>query len=122
MVVGPAEVHPQQHLGPVSCLRSAGAGADREERAPLVVLAREQERRPLAAEVGLEGGCLLIQLNGELGVARLLDELENGEEVVSAGFEAPPQLDLGSEPAGLAEDLLGGPLVVPEAGLRCQRL
>ncbi len=73
-------------------------------------------------EVGLEGGRLAVQLGGQLGIARLVDELEDREEVVGAGFEAPPQLDLGPQAACLAEDLLGRPLVVPEAGFGCPRL
>ena len=37
---------------------------------------------------------VLEQFRRQLGVARLLDELEGGEEVVRAGLEGPPQLDL----------------------------
>ena len=54
MALGPAQVHPQEHLGPVGRLGAAGAGADRQDRGALVVLAGEQERGPLAVEVGLE--------------------------------------------------------------------
>jgi hypothetical protein len=88
----------------------------------VVVLAREQERRSLAPEVGLEGGRLLVQLGSQFGIAGLLDELEDGEEVVRPRFQAAPELDLGSQAAGLAEDLLRAALVVPESGLCCQRL
>ena len=56
----------------------------------MVVLAREEERRSLAAEVGLEGGRLLVQLGGQFGITGLVDELEDREEVVGAAFEAPP--------------------------------
>src|SRR6185369_5860356 len=87
----------------------------------LVVLAGEQERRPLATEVRLEGRDLAIELGGQLGVAGFLDELERREDV-GAGLEAPPQVDLRAEAVGLAEDLLGGALVVPEPGLAGQRL
>jgi len=48
----PAQVHPQQHLGPVRRLGSARAGADREERRPLVVLATEQQEGALALVLG----------------------------------------------------------------------
>jgi hypothetical protein len=58
------------------------------------VLAGEQQRRPLAGEVGLEGRGLAVQLGGQLGVARFLDELERSEQVVRPGLEIAPELDL----------------------------
>jgi hypothetical protein len=118
----PAEVHPEEHLGPVGRLRATGTGADREDRALLVVLAREQERGSLPAEVRLEGRRLAIELGAQVGIAGLLDQLEGRQEIVGPRFEASPQLDLGAEVACLAKDLLGGALVVPEAGLAGQRL
>ena len=39
--VAPAQVHPQQHLGPVLAVRAAGAGVDREDGVGAVVLAAE---------------------------------------------------------------------------------
>jgi hypothetical protein len=54
VALGPAEVHPKEHLGPVGGFRAAGPGADRQERRTLVVLAGEQERGALAREVGVE--------------------------------------------------------------------
>jgi hypothetical protein len=113
---GPSQVHPEQHLGPVSRLRAAGAGADGEQCAPLVVLAGEQERGPLALEVGGQGIGLPLELGCQLRVAALLDELERRKDVVDALLDAAPQLDLGAEPVRLSKDLLGDPLVVPERG------
>ena len=49
MPLGPAQVHPEEHLGPVGGLGAARAGADREDRAARVVLAREQEQRSARA-------------------------------------------------------------------------
>jgi hypothetical protein len=122
MTLGPAEVHPEEHLGPIGRLSAAGAGTDREDRPALVVLTREEEGGSLAPEVDLEGGDLAVELGGQLGIARFLDELEGRQDVVGAVLEAAPQLDVGAQAVGLAEDLLGGPLVVPEAGLAGQRL
>jgi hypothetical protein len=118
----PAEVHPEEHLRPVRCLRAAGPGADREDRAALVVLTGEEQGRPLPGEIGLEGRRPAVELRGQLGVAGLLDELEGREEVVGAALEAAPKLDLGTEIACLAKDLLRAALVVPEPGFGCQRL
>jgi hypothetical protein len=86
------------------------------------VLAREQEGGALAAEVGLEGRGVALDLRFELGVRRLIEQLDGRPEVGGAGPELLPQGDLGAEAVGLAEDLLGGPLVVPEAGLEGQRV
>jgi hypothetical protein len=121
-IVGPAEVHPEEHLRPVRGLGAAGAGADRQDRGLLVVLAREQELGPLAIEVPPEGLALTIALGDELGVSRFLDQLAEGLEVRRAGEEPGPQLDLGAEGVGFAKDLLRRPLVVPEGGRAGQAL
>jgi hypothetical protein len=68
MAFGPAEVHPEEHLGPVGCLGPAGASADRQDRAALVVLAREEERRSLAIEVLFELGGGPFELRRQLRV------------------------------------------------------
>jgi hypothetical protein len=122
MALRPAEIHPEEHLGPVGRLGPAGAGADREDGAALVVLAGEEERGPLPVEFLLEIGCCPVQLRGQLIVAGLLDQLEGREEIVDPRLEAAPQLDFGPQAIGLAEDLLGRALVIPEPGLAGQRL
>jgi hypothetical protein len=122
VALGPAKVHPEEHLGPVGRLRTSGSGADRQERAPVVVVAVEQERGPLTLEVGSQGIGFTVELDRQLRVARFLDELEGRQEVGDPGFKAAPQLDLRSETVGLAEDLLGYPLVIPEPGLGGLRL
>jgi len=116
MSLCPAQVHPEEHLGPVGRLRAARAGADREERGAIVVFTAEQEGCPLAVEV--EGELLGIagQLGLELGIGRILEEagqLVNGD---GPGLELAPGLDLGPQPVGFAKDLLGRAPVVPETG------
>ena len=44
VALGPAQVHAQQHLGPVLALGAAGAGVDGDDGAAVIVLAREQHR------------------------------------------------------------------------------
>jgi hypothetical protein len=122
VALGPAQVHPEQHLGPVGGLGAAGSGADREDRGAVVVLAREQQLRPLALEVGLERAGLPFQLRRQLRIRRLLDQLERGEQVGDPALEAAPPLDLLAEAVGLAERLLRRALVVPESRLGRQRL
>ena len=88
----------------------------------MIVFAGEEQGGPLAGEVVLERGGLAVELGGQLGIARFLDQLEGCEEIGRAPLEAAPQLDLVPESAGLAEDLLGFPLVIPETGLGRLRL
>jgi hypothetical protein len=88
----------------------------------VVVLTVEEEGRSLPGEVRFEGRGLAVELGGQLRIAGFLDQLQGGKEVVRARFETAPQFDLGSEAAGLAEDLLSSALVVPESGLRRLRL
>jgi hypothetical protein len=90
MALGPAEIHPQQHLGPVGGLGAAGPGTDRQDRSTLVVLAGEQEGGALAPEVGLECCDLAIELGRQLGIARFLDQLEGREDIVGARLEPAP--------------------------------
>ncbi len=118
----PAQVHPQEHLGPVGRLRPAGPRTDRQERRPVVVGAREQQRGPLAPVVGLEGRCVALQLGFELGVGRLSEELERGQQVVGAGSQLVPGVQLATQAFGLAHDLLRGAAVIPEPGFLGQRL
>jgi hypothetical protein len=86
------------------------------------VLAGEQERGALPVEILLQVGRRPVELGGQLVVAGLLDQLEGCEEVVDARLEATPELDLGPEGVGLAQDLLRAALIVPEAGFAGQRL
>ena len=103
MPLRPAQVHAQEHLGPVGRLGAAGAGADRQDRVAVVVLAGEQERGPLAAEVAVELGRVAVQLGLELGVGALGEQLDGGQQVAGAAGDGGPRLDLLAETAGLAE-------------------
>jgi len=118
--LGPPEVHPEEHLGPVGRLGAARSRVDADERAALVVVAREQELGPLAGVIALELGTVALELGAELGVLGLLDERDELDEVVGALRQVSPEGDLGPQAVGLAEDPLRGPPVVPEAGLARQ--
>jgi hypothetical protein len=64
----------------------------------------------------------LLDLDLQLGVRVLVEQLERDLEVVGAGQQLSPRVELGSETVGFSEDLLGAALVVPEAGFLGQRL
>ncbi len=122
VALGPAQVHPEQHLRPVRRLGAAGAGADRQERRSLVVLAVEQQRGTLAEKVGLEGGRVAIELGLELRIGRFVEQLEGSKQIAGSVEKALPERDLVAQAVGLAEDLLGFALVVPEARFLGQRV
>ena len=84
--------------------------------------AGEEEGGPLASEVAGELIGLAVDLGPQLGVAGLVGEIEELEEVAGSAVEGLPQVDLGAEAVGLAEDALGGSLIVPEPGSGGQRL
>ena len=54
VALAPAQVHALEHLGPVGGLGAAGARADRDDGVLRVVLAREQQQRALALELGAQ--------------------------------------------------------------------
>src|SRR5438552_2481332 len=60
--LAPAEVHAQQHLGPVLRLEPAGAGVDLDDRVAAVVLAAEEAEELELGEAMLD----LLDLRGEL--------------------------------------------------------
>ena len=64
----PAQVHAQEHLGPVLRVGAAGAGRDRHNRVAGVVLAVEQRLLLQARELGPDGRDLLGDLGLELGL------------------------------------------------------
>jgi hypothetical protein len=118
----PAQVHPEQHLGPVGRLGPARPGADREDRRTVVVLTGEQQGRPFTGEVRLERGGIALELGLQVGIGRLVQELDRRLEVGGAGQQVTPGVELGAETVGLAQDLLGVTLIVPEAGFLGQCL
>ena len=122
MPLRPAQVHPQEHLGPVGGLGAAGARADGQDGVAIVVLAGEQEGGPLADDVLLEGGGVAGQLGFEFGVGAFVEQLERRLQVLGAGGEGSPGGDFLAQAVRLAEDLLRAALVVPEPGFLGQCL
>jgi hypothetical protein len=120
--LGPAEVHPEQHLGPVRRLGAAGAGADGEDGRAVVVFAGEEQLGSLSRELRLERVRLAVRLGLEVGVARFLGQLDGRLEVIRAREEAVPELEIATEAVGFAQGVLRGSAVVPEARLRRARV
>jgi hypothetical protein len=66
--------------------------------------------------VSAEGGLLLLHARDHLGVARLLGQLRELQQVVRAREEGVPDAQLLAQAVRLTQDLLGASLVIPESG------
>ncbi len=120
MLVGPADVHAHEHLGPVRGVDATGAGANVDEGVALVVLARQQRAHLHGLDIGAQGLALGIGVGqrGGHGIALFaLGELVEHGQV----FETLPQfLDTAQFTLRMGEltgDLLGVFLVVPQVGI-----
>ncbi len=113
LVLGPAQVHAQQHFGPVLGLGAAGAGLDVDEGVGGIVGAGEHAGELEALDVGADRG----DVTGHLGdgglVLLLLGELEQGGGVSQAAADAVEVSDDGLELRPLPAQGLGTPRVVP---------
>ena len=86
------------------------------------MLPGEEQGGPFPPEVLFERGRVPFQFGLELRVRAFVEQLERDLEIVGSGQQIPPGVELGAEAVGLAQDLLGAALVVPEPGLGGQRL
>lgn len=112
----PAQVHAHEHLGEVGGVVAARAGADRDDRGPLVVLAVEQRLHlELVDEVGESGQFGTRLLCGVL-VAHLVRETDEHLEVVETLRDPGDPGELGLAVAECAGHLLRVLGVVPEVG------
>ncbi len=120
VLLGPAQVHPQQHLGEVGGVDAAGAGADGDDGRPRVVLAVQQRLHLELAEQLLQA--LQLVAGFERGLVRrgavglVVHELDEHLEVVEATLDAVQLGELGLRVAQLARHLLRLGGVVPEVG------
>ncbi len=77
MPLGPAQIHAHEHLGEVGRVVAARTGADRHDRAAVVVLAVEEGLHLEVADRLLQGDELGARLGGAVlvvGLDRQLDE------------------------------------------------
>ena len=116
VLLGPADVHPHQHLGEVGGVDAPGAGADGDERLADVVLTRQQRPDLDRLDGLLDPDQLALGVGDGLGVALLLAELDHDLEVVDAAVELGEPVELALEHREAAGDAGGVGLVVPEVG------
>ena len=114
-LLGPAQVHAQQHLGPVLGVGAAGAGRDLDEGGAAVVLAGEE--RGLLQRVDLARGRA-----GRWRPARSAISSSSSASSTIVGRssssvrEAVEQVELAGQLGPLGAHLAGGAGVVPESG------
>ncbi len=116
VTLGPAQVHAHEHLGEVGGVVAAGAGADRDDRRPIVVLAVEERLHLELTHDVFELGELAARLVGGILVVHLDGELDEHVQVVEALLDVVDALELGLPVAQRARDLLRLVDVVPEVG------
>ena len=119
--LGPAQVHAQEHLGPVLGLGAAGAGVDGDDGPALVVGAAEEALLLAALELALQIAQPRLELGEELAVDGVAGELLAHQllrrlEVAELAFELGELLETPLQPAVLGRGLRGALLVVPEVG------
>jgi hypothetical protein len=112
--LGPALVHPQQHLGPVLRLGAAGPGIHLHIGVIGIGLAREQALYLAALGLGGQG----VQVGdggiGSGGIALRLGQLDQFHGIGHGLFELADALDLVGQAVPLAHHLAGGLGIRPQ--------
>lgn len=111
---GPAQIHSQQHLGPVTGLGPAGPGVDRDNRVAGVVVSAEHPPQLGIVEPLLEFANFAIGLGRGVAVARFVGELEQNLGVGEKRLGVDKERDLALESALLAQQLLRALAIVPQ--------
>ena len=90
----PAQVHPQQYLGPILRVRPPRAGMDADQRRVFGVPIGEEKVNLLLAQVGIESSEVLLE--GALQMAVVLGhrQFRQTDDVTGPSFEFSPDLDL----------------------------
>ena len=113
--LGPAQVHPQQHLGEVGRVHPAGAGPDGHQRLAGVVLAGEQGADlHLLDRLGQRRRSRRRPRRATPGVGLGLGQLQQHPRVVQPGPQPLQPVDLAVDVRQPRGDLLRLGLVVPE--------
>ena len=117
VALGPAGVHPVQHLRPVLGLGAAGAGVEGEDGVVGVVFTAEQRRQPALADLLLQRLVSADDLLQLAGVILLLGHFAQGQGVLPLGNQLVVLFDLVLQALYLTAHLLAALQIVPEAFL-----
>jgi hypothetical protein len=114
--LGPAQVHPQQHLGEVGRVHAPGARADRHNGLAGIPLAIEQGADFELADVLLEGGEFTLGFSEGVGVLLLGAHLDEHLKVLDPAVHPGDPVALAVGPRERGGHLLSVVGVVPEVG------
>jgi hypothetical protein len=122
VALGPAQIHAQKHRGPVRGFGPTGSRADRQEGVSGVVLAAEKQVSAGLGVLRVELRRFALDFRQQAVIVLFLGKIEQLGRRLSQGFEVSPKRQLFAQAFGLAEDLLGGALILPEPGFAYVRL
>jgi hypothetical protein len=113
----PAQIHPQDHLGPVLRFRSAGTGLDFEIRITRIHLTREHPSELEACNPALEGGDIAFDFGNRFGIFLLHGESEEFARVGETAGDFVEADDNLLESSTLLSERLRALRFIPYVGL-----
>src|SRR6056297_3366393 len=116
-LLGPADIHPHQHLGPVLALGAAGAGMDLDERVVGIRLAGEQRLDLGALRFAFQAAQRALTFGDSVGITLGIAEFDQGNGVLEFLFETLDRLDLVFQRSAFAHEFLRGIRIIPEIGI-----
>jgi hypothetical protein len=109
-----AQVHAQQHVGPVGRVHPTGARVHAEDGRPVVVLTEEEAFLLQLGQLALDRRQLGGGVGGSLGIGLLLGQPEQGLGIVDGGGEALDPIHHGLVTSQAPGDLPGPVGILPE--------
>ena len=113
VALGPAQIHPHEHLRPVGRIGSADARGDRDDGIAFVVRATELRLEARFVDLADQFLQLALEVGAQSGILSHRRELGEVSRALSEGI---PALDAGPDQAEPLHDLLRALTVVPEIG------
>ena len=117
VLLGPARVHAQEHIGPVLALRATGAGVDFKIGVVGVGFARQQRLKFAARHVGLELAQARFGFGDDTLIAFGLAEFDQRHLVVELLIDSAQRVKLVVERGALLHDAAGALRIVPKIGV-----
>ena len=117
VLLGPARIHAQQHLGPVLAFGAAGAGMDLEIGIEPVGLARQQRFKLAARDFLLQGLQRVLGLGHDAFIVLGLAEFDHLDIVAELALDLADAGERILKRGALLHQLLGFLGIVPEIGI-----
>ena len=117
VLLGPARIHAQQHLGPVLALGAARAGMDLEIGIEPVGLAGQQRFELAAGDFLLQGLQRVLGFGHDAGIVLGFAEFDHLDIVAELALDLADALERILQRGALLHQLLGLLGIVPEIGI-----